>query len=116
MSFLLLNRRDFAGDLATGDFAIPSLANPVQVDPDVASMRSDFWGGSGKVAQVGGAFVDYWGGIWDIMTGKESTEAENFTTEEKAQIDVDAGGNHSMPYFLMLVVSIGAIYYLQRGR
>jgi hypothetical protein len=114
MSFLLLNRRDFAGDLATGDFAIPSLANPVQVNPDVAPLRSDFTGG--KVAQVGGAFVDYWGGIWDIMTGKESTEAENFTSEEKAQIDVDAGGNNSMPYFLMLVVSIGTIYYLQRGR
>lgn len=113
MSFNIIARRQFAGDLSPGDYAVPNLANPVSIDPDAAPYRSDFLDSGGKVAQVGNAFKDYWGGIWDIMTGNTDAPAENFTQEEKAQLNVDAGGDTT--YFLMFAVAIGALYFLRKG-
>jgi hypothetical protein len=104
-------RRRLAASLpVAGDFAVPSLANPVFVDPNFADFREN----DSAVKRAGGAFVDYWSAIWDIMTGNNDpeTETENLTEEQKIAVQQQSSGDNGL--LIVFVVFIGALYFLKK--
>ena len=113
MDFL---RRNFAAPMADGDYAVPSLANPVSVDPVFMGARSDFLENS-KAGQVVDAFGNYWSGIWDIMTGNTEVEPEHATSEAAAKASTSgaAPGSGDMGYLLFFGLAIGALYFFRKG-
>jgi hypothetical protein len=112
-----LLRRNFAAPMADGSYAIPSLANPVNVDPSLTRYRSDFWGSDSKVGQVAGAFGDYWGGIWDIMTGNNEVAPAN-VSQEQAALESQSGtapGSGDITYMLIFGAAIAGILFFKKG-
>lgn len=114
----MLNSREFAAPMADGGYAIPSLANPVVIDPAFTTGRQDFWGENTRVGDAIGAVGDYWGAVWDIMTGNAAAPSEKLTDEEKA-IESSSGaapGSGGYTYFIMFAVAVGALYFMRKGR
>jgi hypothetical protein len=103
--------------MADGAYAVPSLANPVSIDPAFNDARSDFMEDT-KIGKVGGAFVDYWGGIWDIMTGNDEIEKQDLVTGEKTTLQAQSGaapGSGDFTYFLMFAGALAALFYMKKG-
>ena len=99
----MLSRRSFASPYQVNGPSTPSVAEPPEYDKSLVSYN--------LVGDVVDFYKDFWGGVWNVMTGTKEKESPDIPAEEATKTNTSDSG---MVYIIGFIALVGVVYYLKR--